>query len=191
MDSEFSSYEKLDAEEMMYYKLIILYILDRLSMPISNAELSRIVLEKQYAPFFAMQHVLGDLVEDKYIEVVKEEKNSHEYQITPEGVETISLFYKDIPTEKRDEIDGFLQQELFHLRDRRSSTADFYESRKDEYIVELRVTERGTDLINLNLLVTTPEQADTICNRWKEASTEVYQYLITRLLAGKKNEDER
>lgn len=189
MDSDNTLYEKLDSDEMMYYKLVILYILDRLAMPISNAELSRIVLEKKYAPFFAMQHVLGDLVEDKYIEVVKEERNSHEYQITPEGVETISLFYKDIATDKRDEIDAFLQQELYHLKDKRSSTADYYESGKDEYIVELRVTERGTDLINLNLCVTTPEEADTICNRWKEANTEVYQYLITRLLAGKRADE--
>ena len=46
--------------------------------------------------------------------------------------------------------------------------------------------ERGSELVNINLLVTSPEEADTICNRWKEANADVYEFLITRLLAGKK-----
>ena len=48
----------MDSEALMLYKLIILYILDRLEMPVSNAELTRIILERQYAAYLEIQQAL-------------------------------------------------------------------------------------------------------------------------------------
>lgn len=169
----------------MFYKLVILYILDRLETPISNAELTRIILERNIAQYMAIQESLEDLVGDGYISV-SENRNSHLYSITNEGRETLSFFYQNLSVPLRDDIDDCLSKEQYHLRDLAASTADYYEINKNEYICELKVVERGSELVNINLLVTSPEEADTICNRWKEANADVYEFLITRLLAGKK-----
>ncbi len=168
----------------MFYKLVILYILDRLETPISNAELTRIILERNIAQYMSIQESLEDLVGDGYISV-SVSRNSHLYSITNEGRETLSFFYQNLSVPLRDDIDECLSKEQYHLRDLAASTADYYEVSKNEYIVELKVVERGSELVNINLLVASPEEADTICNRWKEANADVYEYLIKRLLAGK------
>ncbi len=175
----------MDSESLMFIKLIILYILDRLEIPVSNAELSRIILERQYASYVDIQDALQDLVEDGYVEVLSDGHNSHPYMITAEGSKTLTYFYKDISVSLRDEIDAFLSKEQYHLRDIAASTADYYEAKKDEYVCELKVVERGSELVTINLLVASEKEADTICNRWKEANADVYEYLISRLLAGK------
>ncbi len=175
----------MDSDALMFYKLVILYILDRLETPISNAELTRIILERNIAQYMAIQESLEDLVGDGYISV-SENRNSHLYSITNEGRETLSFFYQNLSVPLRDDIDDCLSKEQYHLRDLAASTADYYEINKNEYICELKVVERGSELVNINLLVTSPEEADTICNRWKEANADVYEFLITRLLAGKK-----
>ena len=58
------------------------------------------------------------------------------------------------------------------------------ENLKNEYVVELRVVERDSELVHINLLVTSAAAADAICSRWKECSTDVYGYLISTLTAG-------
>ena len=50
--------------------------------------------------------------------------------------------------------------------------------------MSLRVIERDSELVHINLLVTSAAEADIICNRWKECSADVYGYLITTLAAG-------
>ncbi len=174
----------MDSDALMFYKLVILYILDRLETPISNAELTRIILERNIAQYMSIQEALEDLVGDGYISVF-ENRNSHLYSITNEGRDTLSFFYQNLSVPLRDDIDECLSKEQYHLRDLAASTADYYEVSKNEYIVELKVVERGSELVNINLLVASPAEADTICNRWKEANADVYEFLITRLLAGK------
>lgn len=178
----------MDSDSLMLNKLIILYILDRVELPISNAELTRIILEKQYASFIEIVQALDDLVEDTYIEIIGQ-GNSHQYKITPEGAEVLSYFLKDISVPLRDEIDEFLLKEQHHLRDLAASTSAYSETGMNagEYLVDLKVVERGSELVRINLLVYSEEEAETVCNRWREANTDVYEYLIQRLVMNKKN----
>ena len=63
-------------------------------------------------------------------------------------------------------------------------SADYYEIKKNEFVVELRIVERDSELIHINLPVTSPEEADMICNHWKEYNSDIYAYVISTLMAG-------
>ena len=173
----------MQSESLMLYKLIILYILDRMDFPITNTELTRFILEKEYCDYITINQILAELIEDQYVEV-EETHNSYLYRITPFGKETLSFFYTRISVAIRDEIDTYLSEKEYQLREMVSNTADYYEAKKNEFVVELRVIERDSELVHINLLVTSAAEADIICNRWKECSADVYGYLITTLAAG-------
>ena len=51
------------AETQTLYKLIILYMLDKVDFPLSNAQLSEFILEKEYTDYFTLQQVISELVE--------------------------------------------------------------------------------------------------------------------------------
>ena len=82
----------MQSESLMLYKLIILYILDRMDFPITNTELTSFILEKEYANYITIQQTLEDLIEDGYI-AVEHSHNTFLYRITPSGRETLSFFY--------------------------------------------------------------------------------------------------
>ena len=85
----------MQPEALMLYKLIILYMLDRVDFPLTNSQLADFITEKEYTNFFTVQQVLSDLVDDGYISL-QETKNNSLYRITTEGKETLSFFYKNI-----------------------------------------------------------------------------------------------
>lgn len=172
----------MQSESIMLYKLIILYILDRMDFPITNTELTRFILEKEYCNYLTIQQTLEDLIEDNYVEV-EHSHNSYLYRITPSGKETLSFFYTRISVAIRDDIDAYLSEKEYQLREMVSTTADYYEAKKNEFVVELRVVERDSELVHINLLVTSAAEADMICSRWKECSADVYGYLISTLAA--------
>ncbi len=179
----------MQSESLMLYKLIILYILDQVNFPMENTELTRFIVEKEYATYLSINEALADLIEDKYI-TVSEEHNSFLYSITPAGHEALSFFYTKISVAIRDEIDNYLTEQDYHLREMVAASSDYYEAQKNEFVVELKVVERESELIHINLLVPSEDTADTICNHWKDASSDIYDYLITRLMTDKKEEPE-
>ena len=173
----------MPSESMMLYKLIILYMLDRVNFSITNNELTRFIVEKDYATYITVNEALADLIEDKYIDV-SEEHNSFLYRITPLGHEALSYFYTKISLAIRDEIDAYLSEQDYQLREMVSTSADYYEEKKNEFVVDLSITERESELIHLKLLVPSEFAADSICNHWKDRSSDVYDYLVSTLTAG-------
>ena len=172
----------MQSESLMLYKLIILYILDRMDFPITNTELTRFILEKEYCDYITINQILAELIEDHYVEMERSH-NTYLYRITSSGKETLSFFYTRISVAIRDEIDTYLSEKEYQLREMVSNTADYYEAKKNEFVVELRVIERDSELVHINLLVTSAAEADLICSRWKECSADIYGYLISTLAA--------
>ena len=172
----------MQAETLMLYKLIVLYILDKVDFPLTNGQLTNFILEKEYTSYFNIQQAISELIEDNYIssETIR---NSSLYQITESGRETLSFFSHSISQAIRDDIDIYLKEHKYSLRNEVSTLADYYESKKDEYIARLRVIEGDSSVIELKLAVPTEREANVICNNWRDKSSDIYAYVISSLIA--------
>ena len=172
----------MQPETLMLYKLIILYTLNRVDFPMSNAQLTNFITEHEYTSYFNVQQVLSELEEDKYIS--KETTRSQTlYRITSEGRETLSFFYKKISKEIRDDIDIYLSEEKkYALREQVSSLADFYETTPGEYVAELKILERDSFLIEMKLTVPSLFAAETVCDKWKQKNADIYAYVVNTLI---------
>ena len=69
------------ADTFTLYKLIILYLLDKVNFPMSNAQLSEFILEKEYTDYFTVQTALSELSETGFLRV-KTVRNTSLYRIT-------------------------------------------------------------------------------------------------------------
>ena len=68
------------------------------------------------------------------------------------------------------------------LKNENSVLSDFYKTTNNEYAVRCQLKEKGISRIDLTLTVHTKEQAEAICNNWKDQTAEVYAYLMELLL---------
>ena len=58
------------SETFTLYKLIILYMLDKVDFPLTNAQISEFILNKGYTTYFKLQQALSELTE---AELIREE----------------------------------------------------------------------------------------------------------------------
>jgi DNA-binding PadR family transcriptional regulator len=172
------------SDTFMLYKLMILYILSRVNFPLSNAQLTSFILEKEYTNYFNIQRAISELIDDAFIST-KTIRNSSLYRITDSVTETLLFFDNMISAGIKGDIDQYLQENKYELQEEVSTPADFYQVKKGEFAAHLSVIERDTSIIDITLTVTTDEEAAKICSNWKEKSSDVYSFLMSSLLENK------
>lgn len=165
----------------MLYKLIILYILSRVDFSLTNAQIAGFMLEKDYTNYFNIQKAVSELIDDTYIRA-ETIRNSSLFTITESGSETLEFFGHMISPAIKEDIEAYLNEHKYTLLQEVSSPAYYEPLKKDEYMVHLKVLERGSTLIELSVSVTTEEEASHICSNWQKNSSEVYALVLEKLL---------
>ena len=170
------------AEPLTLYKLIILYMLKKVDFPLTNAHISEFVLDQEYTTYFTLQQASNELL---YAGLVKKEtmRNSSRYEITKEGEETLEFFGKNISPAIVSDMDEYLKQNRFRMRNEVGLISDFYKSTNQDYIVHCEVREGKAVLVNLDISVPDKEQAEIMCNHWKDRSQEIYAYVMKSLMS--------
>lgn len=168
-------------DSMTLYKLIILFILDKVDFPLTNAQMSNFILDKGYTDYFNIQQAIKEL-EDSELIKGKTIRNSSYFEITKAGRETLQFFNREIGDTIKGEIMEYLKENSYRLREEVSTLSEYYEAKKGEYIAHCFVREKDSTVVEINLSVPTETAAEAICNNWKEKSPEIYSYLIKELL---------
>ena len=102
----------MQSDTVMLYKLIILFMLDKVDFPLTNAHISNFMLDKDYTDYFTIQQVISELVDAEFITTETIRQNSR-YQITESGRETLSFFENKISTAIQDDINNYLKENKF------------------------------------------------------------------------------
>ena len=161
------------SEPMTLYKLMILYMLKQVNFPLTSAQLSNFFLEHEYTTYFTLNQALNELLEAKLLHV----------EITREGEETLSFFGNKISSAIIEDIDEYLKENKFRLRNEVGVTADFYKSTNQDFIVHCEVREGKSCLIDLELAVPDKDQAEIMCDHWKAKSQEIYAFAMKALMS--------
>ena len=76
------------SEPFTLYKLIILYMLQKVDFPLTNSQISEFILDRGYTTYFTLQSVLSELAESDMIrqEIIL---NSSYYSLTESGEEAL------------------------------------------------------------------------------------------------------
>ena len=155
------------AEAFTLYKLIILYMLDKVDFPLTNSQISEFVLDKGYTDYFKLQQALSELADGGLI--LKESTHNRTlFHLTEDGKGTIHLFRDKISKPIQDDIDHFLQTKQYDL--------------KNEVSVRCQVFENHEPLIDLTLSVPTEKEAAAIALNWQKKNQVVYAWLMSQLL---------
>lgn len=176
-------------EGLMLYKLIILYMLDRIDeYTLTNSRITSFILDKGYTNLFNIHESLSELIDEGFISVSIIRDTKH-YKITNLGEEALLYFENRLSNSIKQEILDYFKEEKINLKNESEIYADFYYNDNQEYTVECVIKERRDTLIDLKLNVTSKTLARSICDNWRAKSTDVYQYLINELWVNSDNEN--
>ena len=169
------------AELLTLYKLIILYMLDRVDFPLSNSQISDFMLNKEYTTYFKLKQALSELIDAGFIQE-EPVRNRTLYNLTEDGASTIGLFRKNISHAIRQDVNDYLREKQYELKNEVSVKADYYRNTNQEYSVHCRVMENTLPLIDLTITVPSEEEAKTVSNNWQKKSQEIYAQIMAGLL---------
>ena len=88
----------MSQDTLMLYKLMVLYMLNKVDFPLTNSQVSEFILDKGYTNYFSLQQALHDLSDTELIRTEHIHNNSY-YTINQAGEETLEFFGYKIPAE--------------------------------------------------------------------------------------------
>ena len=162
------------SEELASHKLLILYILDKINMDLTNSQITQVVLETEMMNYFS-------LMESKFLTTYKESDREY-YSLTQKGLEILEYFLSRIPEDLTKKIDEYVALNKQSLLSDTEVKSSFIQQNNNEFIVNLRVIENQSNLIDLNLNVSSEKQAQQICNNWKNNASYMYAEIIDLLI---------
>ena len=162
-------------DPLTLYKLIVLYMLNKVSFPLSSSQIGDFILEKDYTNFLTLQQVFSDLKDNNLI-ASKTVRNRTLFSITEEGMNTLSYFQNRISDAIKNDVVEYLRENEMELRNEVSILSDYYKSTNGEYEAHLWAKDRDTELVSIKLTVPTEEIASSICAKWQDKNQQIYQY---------------
>ena len=167
-------------DPLTLYKLIVLYMLDRVTFPLTKAQVGDFVLEREYTTFLTLQQAISELIDADMVKA-KSIRNRTHLEITPEGKQTLDFFSNRISTRIKEEIDEYFKENSLKLKNEVSVISNYYRSTSGEYEANLLIREKEINLVNLTMSVPTEALAASVCEKWENASQDIYKYLVEKL----------
>ncbi|MGG7164257.1 DUF4364 family protein [Clostridium ihumii] len=170
-----------DSMNLAENKLLLLYIFNKINLPISNLQITDIVLENNFMSYFTLQQYIVELTTSNLLRhITKNEKDR--LVITDEGIKVLALFENRISEDKLDLINTYISNKLSTIKKELTVTADYTIENKNSYLVNLIASENNTTLIDIKISVASNKQARELCYKWKSNSSELYNKMINILI---------
>ncbi|MCQ2524373.1 MAG: DUF4364 family protein [Lachnospiraceae bacterium] len=170
----------MNQDPLTLYKLIVLYMLNRVTFPLTKAQVCDFILEKEYTNFMTLQQAISELMDADML-YARSIRNRTHLEITESGRETLDFFHNRISSTIKTEIDNYFLDNEFELKSELSVYSTYYPTSNGEYSAELVVKEKEVELINLKLSVPAKELAVSICDKWESKHEDIYKYVIEKL----------
>ena len=143
-------------------------MLDRVTFPLTTAQISEFVLDKEYTNFLTLQTAISELTETGLAE-------------SDEGRDTLHYFENRISDAIKSDIIDYFKNHKLELRNESSIQGNFYKLVNGEFEAQLVAKDKDVDLVNIRISVPTQELAASICANWQKKNKEIYQYLTEQL----------
>ncbi len=165
-------------------KLLILYLIDSMEIPLSYNQISEFILEVGYMDYITLITCLANMEEADYLDKTVEGTSSR-YDITETGKEALEFFGKRIPSSVKNRIKQYIVENKNYIKRDYEIIANYFEEVLEdgrfEYIVKCGTYENDTMLMELNISVVSKEQAKLICNNWKKNVSSIYTNIIKEI----------
>ena len=164
-------------------KLLILYIVSRLSGPAPFEVLQDLSMCDNGVDYFGFSECLADLVRTEHI-VIGEDGL---YAITEKGRVNSAVCETSLPYSIRMHVEKELVGYNEQIKRRNLVSADMEPRTKSGYTVTLSLSDELDELMNLELMVTREEMAQDLCRRFQANAEVLYSKILSVLFEDEQN----
>ncbi|WAM33256.1 DUF4364 family protein [Caldicellulosiruptor morganii] len=161
-------------------KLIILYFLNKISIPISTQQLDEFILSTMYMNFFEYQQYLKELEAQKLIHRYDDELRTY-IEISQSGKDVLNTLINLLPQIVLYDIEDYIKKNYRKIKINTEVYSDYKIVSPNEYIVVCSLREGNSLLFEVKVNVPHVEIAKRICRNWNKNAEVVYRLLFENL----------
>ena len=161
-------------------KLVILFVFDRMAIPMSEAVLLDICTsENDWLGYMDCKQYLAELLETNLLYRVPK---SDCINITQDGIGCLALFFTRIPSSIRDDINAYARENRMRFKKRQSYFCDYSKNADGTYTVIMRINSDIATLMELKLVVANRQLAKYLYKSWVDKASQTYALIHDTLL---------
>lgn len=162
-------------------KLVLLYVLDKIKLPLSSSQITQIILENSSINYFVLQQYIDELQQSQLIDKNISKEKSY-YTITEQGKAILDLFANRLSQNFCKKMDQYLIDHRSSIFNESHYIATSRKKGDGEFEVQLKILENESVLIDLFISVATYQQAKDIIYNWKNFGEKIYPSIIKALI---------
>lgn len=163
-------------------KVILLYILDTMDVPLQENVFLEIMIENEWVPYMDCKASLAELIRAGLVANISTRTNLPRYAITSDGRECLNHFFHTIPTSLREEIAENIKNNRISYRKKQDYFSDYYKNTDGTYTVVLRIETATVSLMELKLNIQSRTTAKWIFKNWSEKAPVIYEFIHEQLV---------
>lgn len=167
-------------QTMAQNKLLLLHLLHRSDMGLSEMQLVRIMGELGFMSYFDLKECLFELEQNEDIYSRKTPQNET-YTVTEKGKHMLEVLKEDLRPSFRDEIDVYVRENKSKLELESQLSSEYIKLSEGEYRVVLKVLENDRTVFEVNMIVYSKEEANKMTENWYQNAISIYKNMIIQL----------
>ena len=168
-------------------KVLILYLLNKLSDGIKNDNLYKIVSSANSINYFYFQELLTDLIETNLVGSFTKDEDTF-VKITSEGKNSLSLTKSLLPGILKLKADSIFKDEVSNIAEESSIVTEYSPENENNYTVKCKIVEKTETVFEISTFAGSRDRAKQISDNWKNNANIIYPKILSLLLNGENNE---
>lgn len=161
-------------------RILICHILTELGEPMSFDEMTEAVLADGTANYFEFADALSELRESGCVVAIRTESGINKYTVTDKGKAAAKTLEGNLPLSIREKSAETAKDIILRRRLEKENLVTITKT-EDGYKIHIRVTDIGTDLMDLSLFMPTREQALAVKEKFLSNPADAYLGVLKSL----------
>ena len=170
-------------EDLAENKVLILYLLNKLSDGIKSDNLYKIVSSTNNINYFYYQELITDLINTNLIGSFTKDEDTF-IKITSEGENALSLTKSLLPGILKLKADNVFKAEVSTIAEESSIVTEYIPRDENNYTVKCKIVEKNDVIFEVSSFAGSRDRAKQISDNWKNNATRIYPQIIDLLLNG-------
>ena len=170
-------------EDLAENKVLILYLLNKLSDGIKSDNLYKIVSSTNNINYFYYQELITDLINTNLIGSFTKDEDTF-IKITSEGENALSLTKSLLPGILKLKADNVFKAEVSTIAEESSIVTEYIPRDENNYTVKCKIVEKNDVIFEVSAFAGSRDRAKQISDNWTNNATRIYPQIIDLLLNG-------
>ncbi len=176
-----------DKEQIVLDKLIMLFVLDKMEIPLTEDSILDICSVKNdwIQNYMDCKAIIHDMTQSGLLYKLGNGDIGKElFSLTYEGRECLAYLYRRIPFTTRETISQYLQVNKLNVKSSQEYTATYSKNDDGSYNVILRIYEPliSVPMFELKIKAPSRQSANEAIHKWKSTAPSIYELIYEKLI---------